>query len=209
MLSKRAVAVRAWDIWRNLEHLSARRILPRRGARARWVAILVVLAIIVTIVLMRGRIGEIESYGYLGVFLVDFMGAAAMILPVPGTVAVYAGGGLLNPVYIALLAGIAEPLGELTGYAIGYGGQPLLENRRIYKKLVVWMESHGTITLFLLSVIPNPIFDLGGVAAGALRFPVLRFFLIVWAGKTIKSFAIAFAGSWSLEALIHLLQRIF
>ena len=40
--------------------------------------------------------------------------------------------------------------------------------------------------LFVVSLIPNPIFDLVGVAAGALRYPIWRFLIAVWAGKILK-----------------------
>ena len=48
------------------------------------------------------------------------------------------------------------------------------------------MEKRGTITMFALSVTPNPLFDVAGLAAGAVRMPMKRFFFTVLAGKIIK-----------------------
>jgi uncharacterized membrane protein YdjX (TVP38/TMEM64 family) len=50
----------------------------------------------------------------------------------------------------------------------------------------------------VLSAIPNPFFDLAGIAAGASGFPGKRFFLAAWIGKTIKDVTIALAGCYSL-----------
>jgi membrane protein DedA with SNARE-associated domain len=63
------------------------------------------------------------------------------------------------------------------------------------------MERHGGITILVLSVIPNPLFDLAGIAAGSLRYPLWRFFLVCWLGKTIKTTLVALAGAWSLDVI--------
>jgi len=42
------------------------------------------------------------------------------------------------------------------------------------------------------------LFGLAGIAAGVLRYPVLRFLPFCWQGKTIKTLAFAFAGAYSL-----------
>jgi membrane protein YqaA with SNARE-associated domain len=60
------------------------------------------------------------------------------------------------------------------------------------------MERRGGMLLFLVSIVPNPIFDVIGVAAGALRYPLWRFFVVVWAGKTIKFITFAYACSYSI-----------
>jgi len=62
----------------------------------------------------------------------------------------------------------------------------------------------GFLTLFVLSAIPNPLFDLAGVAAGMARYPVLAFLFPCWLGKTLKSLIVALVGSVSLEWLIGL-----
>jgi uncharacterized membrane protein YdjX (TVP38/TMEM64 family) len=63
------------------------------------------------------------------------------------------------------------------------------------------MGRNGPLTVFLLSAIPNPFFDLAGVAAGALKMPLGRFLFWAWIGETTKMFIFAFAGSSSLAWL--------
>ena len=47
--------------------------------------------------------------------------------------------------------------------------------------------------LFVVSLIPNPIFDVVGISAGALRYPIWRFLAVVWAGKVFKFLVFAYA----------------
>lgn len=63
------------------------------------------------------------------------------------------------------------------------------------------MRRNGTVTILVLSAFPNPIFDLAGIAAGALRFPLVRFLLSCWVGKTIKTITFAFVGAQFMDVL--------
>ncbi len=62
------------------------------------------------------------------------------------------------------------------------------------------MCRRGWLLLFLLAFIPNPVFDLAGVTAGALRYPLERFLAAVLAGKILKFVGFAytcdFMGDW-------------
>jgi membrane protein YqaA with SNARE-associated domain len=55
--------------------------------------------------------------------------------------------------------------------------------------------------LFFGSIIPNPLFDIMGVAAGSVLYPVKRFLLIVFIGKTIKFAWIGVSCYWGLNTL--------
>ena len=56
-----------------------------------------------------------------------------------------------------------------------------------------------------LAAIPNPTFDVAGIAAGALRFPLSRFVLACGLGKILKNVAVAFVGAESLDLFGRLL----
>ena len=94
-----------------------------------------------------------------------------------------------------VVSGAGMAIGELSGYLAGYAGTSIAEARRqqMFERLVGWMQRHGFITIFVLSVVPNPFFDLAGIIAGVLRFPLWRFLLaafqqasrvspLLWAG---------------------------
>jgi membrane protein DedA with SNARE-associated domain len=53
----------------------------------------------------------------------------------------------------------------------------------------------------VLAAIPNPFFDLAGVAAGSLKMHVVRFLFWCWIGEMIKMAIFAFAGARSLDFL--------
>ena len=169
--------------------------LQRRLQVALLILALALIGGVSALLLLSGSLSDIESLGYPGVFLLSFLGSFAMVLPVPGLIAVCGAGGIeLNPLLVGLLSGTGETIGEISGYGVGYGGRGVFENSRfraVIDKLEVWMKRRGTLVLFLVSVIPNPVFDLVGIAAGGARFPVARFFGIVFVGKTLKGVLVA------------------
>lgn len=186
--------------------------LPKDAARRRWRpivqsvgVILLSVAISLSILTWYGRIGALRQYGYLGVFLISLMGNATVILPAPSLAAVFTIGAVLNPVGVGLAAGAGEALGELTGFLAGYGGRAVVEDGAAFQRLERWVRQYGLLVIFLLSVIPNPLFDLAGIAAGMLRFSLWQFLLTCWAGKTLKTVAFALAGAHSVGFLLHIL----
>lgn len=175
------------------------------GKPFRILIIALVLAISVVIFLFRDRFAELAAIGYPGILLVSLLSSATIVLPAPSLLLVVAMGSALPPLLIGLAAGTGEAMGELTGYAAGFGGQALIENEAAYSRLVAWMQRRGGITIFVLSMIPNPFFDLAGIAAGSLRYPIWRFLLFCWIGKTIKTTLFALGGS----QFIGLIEQVF
>ncbi len=177
----------------------------------RWFVFGLVLAIIITAFIERGRLTDFEhivhTLGYPAIFLVTLTGAGAMVLPLPSTGAIFFGGAVLTPMYVGLIAGAAEPIGEITGYALGYSGQGILKNSRMYARLERWVRKNGGFAIFVFSVIPNPIFDIVGITAGVMRYPLWRFLMYAWAGKTLKNIGIAYAGALGANWVLHLIGR--
>ena len=130
---------------------------------------------------------NIETVGYTSIWFLAFVGAALVFLPISALAAVCVGAAVdLNPFLIAGVAASAEAVGELTGYLAGMGGKAVFERNRFYLRFKNLFSRYASLTLFLGSIIPNPFFDFLGVAAGSILFPVKRFLLIVFIGKTIK-----------------------
>ena len=161
----------------------------------RIVALLLVIAISFYIFSIRDRAQEFAKYSYPGIFLLSFMAYATVFLPAPGVAVVFTMGAVYNPFIVALVAGAGAALGELTGYLVGFSSQPVAERVDIYQKMVTWLSKYGSIAILILSAIPNPFFDLTGLAAGALKMPVHKFLLWAWLGETLKMLTVAYAGS--------------
>lgn len=171
----------------------------------RLLVVIIVLGISVVIFVFRDRFAELAAIGYPGIFTVSLLGNATIILPAPSLALVFAMGSALPPVLVGLSAGIGEALGELTGYAAGVGGRGVIEDQEMYARLKSWMQRRGGITIFALSAVPNPFVDLAGIAAGTLRYPLWRFLLFCWLGKTLKTILVAWAGAQSFNAIRPLL----
>ncbi len=171
----------------------------RFGAtQIRWLLIGLVIAIVVLSFVFRSRLTDIEdsvdTLGYPAIFVTSLVGAAGMVVPLPGTAAIFIGGALLTPALVGLVAGSAEAIGEITGYALGYSGAPVVQRARMYQRFEGWVRKRGWVVILLFAMIPNPIFDFFGIAAGALRYPLKRFLVLAFVGKTVKNTGIAYAG---------------
>lgn len=172
----------------------------------RLLIVVVVLGISAAIFAFRDQFAALAAIGYAGIFLVSLLSSATIILPAPSLALVFAMGSALPPALVGLAAGMGETLGELTGYLAGIGGRAIIEDQRAYAQMEKWMKRGGDVTILLLSIIPNPLFDLAGIAAGTLRFPLWRFLLICLVGKTIKTTFVAWAGAHSLTLIQPLLD---
>jgi membrane protein YqaA with SNARE-associated domain len=171
---------------------------------ARVLALVLVIAIMILAFTFREFASKLGGYGYLGIFLLSIVANATIIIPVPGVALTFTMGAIFNPVGVALAAGAGAALGETTGYLMGFSGQGIIEDSPTYKRLEGWMERFGVWMVLVLAIIPNPLFDLAGLAAGALRMPIWKFLLWAWIGKTIKMLLFAYAGASSVDWLMDL-----
>lgn len=165
------------------------------GNLTRVLALLLVIAVSVFVFSIRDQAEQLAYYGYPGIFVLAFLSYATVILPAPAVAVVFAMGAVFNPLIVALVAGAGAALGEMTGYIAGYSGQGIIERSALYVKLEGWMKKYGSPTIFLISAIPNPFFDIGGAIAGSLRMPVRKFLFWVWLGETFKMICFAYFGS--------------
>lgn len=185
--------------------LSSRNLQPQKPAShittnfLRLLAIAAVIGITVYIYSIRDRVEDFAAYGYPGVFLIALMANATVFLPAPGVAVVFAMGSIFNPLGVAFAAGTGGAIGELSGYLAGFSGQAVVERTDIYNKIHPWIEKYGGWAILVLSAIPNPFFDIAGVAAGMAKMKLWRFLLFCWVGQIIKMALFAFAGAYSID----------
>ena len=169
----------------------------------RLAAFLAVVVVVTLAVTFRDKV-DLGDVGYVGLALTVFIASGGLVLPVPSLATACAAGILLEPPYVALVAGSAGTLGELTGYFLGFSGRGVLDQSRLYQRMSGWMRRRGSVVLFLMALIPNPFFDFVGIAAGALRYPIWRYLAIVWTGKFLKFLALTYACANSVGWLTDL-----
>ena len=171
----------------------------RQLTLARIIALLIVIAISIFVFNIRDKASQLAIYGYPGIFILAFLAYATVLLPAPGVAVIFTMGAVFNPIGVALAAGAGAALGELSGYLAGFSGQAIVERAGIYDRLTVWMKANGPLTILLLSVVPNPFFDIVGMIAGVLRVRLAVFLFWCWIGETLKMLFFALAGSGILN----------
>jgi len=184
------------------------------GAKEGWLkrrlipilALLLVIAISIGIFYFYknypGKIDELKAYGYLGAFLISLTFNATVILPAGNILVLSALGAILpSATMVGLVGGAGAAIGEITGYMAGYSGRGIAERSKMYNRVEGWVKRWGAIIIFIFALVPF-IFDLAGIAAGVLRFPFWKFFLLCWLGRTILYSGAALAGAWGWEVVL-------
>lgn len=140
------------------------------------------------------------QFGYLGVFMISFIGSASVIFPVPYTIVIFFLGGVLDPLFVAISGGLGSALGEFSGYVLGYYGRKIVseERRRKMDYMLRIFEKHGPITIFLFALTPLPD-DLLFIPLGVMRYPFFRAFIPALLGKILMTFILAYSGQQSIE----------
>jgi len=186
----------------------------REWARKKLIPLLALLLVIAISVGLYffGRnselVAELKSYGYLGAFLISLIGNGSVLLPgivlpiLSGlSIVLYPAAGLAGPVIVGLAGGAGAAIGEIVGYMVGYSGRGIVESNKLYDRLVNWVRRWGAIAIFIFALVPL-FFDLVGLAAGVLRFPLWKFILVCWLGRTLLYVAFVVLAALGWEAVL-------
>ena len=171
---------------------------------ASWPGRLAIITVVVAIsaagYLLYDRIDP-ARWTYGAVAAAVLVASGGLVVPVPALAITCGAAAFLNPAAVAVIAGLAGTVGELTGYFLGYSGSDAVRPGRLYQRIETWMRRRGWLLLFIISAVPNPLFDIAGIAAGVLRYPLWRYLLAVGLGKQVKFFMVAYACRYGLTGL--------
>jgi len=193
--------------------------LPRRLLIALAALFLIGLIVGTTVPFAAGWLDQddLETFGYPGIFLANFLGTATVFVPVPGLTAagqalIVAGAERLWTPGVVIAAASGMTLAESTAYLAGVVGRGVAEQRqrpmagragRWMRRAAGWvdwlMARYGFLTLLALSAVPNPLFEFAGITAGAVRMHFGRFLLAVAIGKTTRVIIIVIVGQAFLD----------
>ena len=142
----------------------------------------------------------IGTFGYLGVLVVSFVSASTIFFPIPGYVAILAGGYFLNPSLIAFVGALGSAGGELAAYGVGRGGRELMGPAA--KKLTIWIERidlwsrkwNRFLLVYIFALTPLP-HDAAGLFFGAVKYSAFNFLLATFLGRLTLFLLIAFGIS--------------
>ena len=178
---------------------------------SRWLAAGVIIAVTaasIWIALNPALVLGLGRWGYTGAFILSLVASASIILPIPALAVVMAMGASLNPLLLGIITGVGSAIGELSGYLAGSSGRMLVSQDQAshYARLERWTRKYGAFGIFLVAALPVPLFDLAGIAAGAIRMPVWQFVVATALGKTVKYTIAILLGAGSVRGLRHFFE---
>ena len=168
------------------------------------VALALTIASCVAVVFYWDYVSQASHYGYLGAFIISILAGATVFVPIPGVLVVFTLGSVLNPALVGIVSGLGEAVGSIGVYLSGWGGQKAIQNlnHKFVDRFTDWIRRRGEIAVFLMSAMLNPLFYPFTAIAGMLRFGLVKFFFLCWAGKAIKNMAIAYLGYFGLRSIL-------
>jgi membrane protein YqaA with SNARE-associated domain len=145
---------------------------------------------------------SLANLGYFGIFLISLIGSLSIFFPIPYTVVIFTLGQTLEPVLIAVAAGLGSAVGEFSGYLLGWGGRKVISER--YKRkmefLVKVFDRYGPFAIFLFALTPLPD-DLLFIPLGVMRYEIVKAFIPALIGKFLMSLIVAYSGHYTIEVI--------
>jgi membrane protein DedA with SNARE-associated domain len=189
-----------------------------RHPTGRWFVVVGVLLLTlppgIILLALPGVSHRIEGFAVAGVFVVNFL-ANFPVIPIPGlsplgqAVIIRQAAASSTPWLIGVAGGLGMGFGETPVYYTGIAGQRAAHGRRVpgpvwFRRSVAWigrlidhlMRRWGTITIFVLSAIPNPIFEVAGLTAGTTRMGFRRYIIPAVAGKIVRGLLLVYLAGY-------------
>ena len=149
--------------------------------------------------------------GYLGDFLISFLGNATVLIPFPYMGVTFILGGLtdeitseflFDPWLVGILSGLGAVFGEMTGYLIGFGGGQLIDSKQ-RNAFVNYVGEHPRaipFVLWVLAATPLPD-DVLILPLGAAQYPWWKVMIPQFIGKTMFMTFVAWSGRIGLSII--------
>lgn len=146
----------------------------------------------------------ITTFGYIGIIIASFVSSAFVLLPTfPLSAIVVLSVALkLNPILIALCAGLGSATGELIGYYVGRGGEKVIlkkHDKEIRKIEKLFEKYRGGVVIAFFSFLPIIPVDVMGIFSGTIKYSVKKFYIACLIGKILRYLTIAFASYYGIS----------
>jgi len=169
------------------------------------VLLAVIFAISIAVFLYRDSLEAVSNWGYLGVLVLCFLSNFTVFLPAPSLLVVVSSAQVLPPLWVASIGAIGTTLGELAGYVCGRIGQDVsVRFTKLVDKLSKMIRK-DLLFVFVLALLPLPIFDAAGVYAGGNKMRATKFMMACFAGKWLKMLFYAFFFQSAMDYLVKLI----
>lgn len=149
----------------------------------------------VLIFVNREQIQELSPATYFGVFVLCFLCNASVLLPAPSLLVVANCALFLNPILVSLAGALGATGGEFAGYLCGNAGRALSPHfQKIVEKIAAFVKK-DVLLVFVLAVLPLPLFDFVGLYSGGNKMPAWKFSISCFLGKFLKMLVFTQFGS--------------
>lgn len=172
---------------------------------AECILVVGIVALSVAVFLLRDRIQSVGTVGYVGLFLLCFLANATVFLPAPSLMLAASAALIMNPWLVALVASLGSALGEFVGYVFGAATKRLSPRFEKLLEKIRQKVKNDTVLVFILALLPLPLFDVVGVYAGGTKMHLVRFFAACFAGKFLKM--LVYTRLYDILALHQWLSR--
>jgi membrane protein YqaA with SNARE-associated domain len=142
--------------------------------------------------------GSFTTFAYVGAFVVTFLANALIVIPIPYIpIVAHIGATAEMPWLVVVLGALASVLGESVAFLAGRAEEGIVSEHPVYRRVHRVAERPVLVgaMLFAFAVPPNPIFDVAGLAAGAVGVRYRVFFVSVFAARLIRLAVIVWLGT--------------
>lgn len=175
----------------------------------------------VLLVLNFKYINDLENQGLLGLFIISIFAGSPIPIPTPSMILTFTMGSIINPVLVGLVSGFGNGLGNALIFWTGRGGHLFFRNvlapsgpetmpksrlGRFFRRLMTmpaFTRDRVLVTVFVLSIYPNPVLTPLILSLGVSRYNFTKFFLACLGGKIAQSLILSSLGFFGLRSLLR------
>jgi uncharacterized membrane protein YdjX (TVP38/TMEM64 family) len=141
----------------------------------------------------------LQSYGYLGTFIIGLVGNAIPFLPIPYLIPIFLLAGILNPLWVGISVGIGASIGKCVSYLIGRGGVKVFgeKRQRELETFSTILGKYGALAVFIFASLPLPD-DIIVIPFGMMKYSFKKFFPALLLGKLVLGLIVAYTASYSI-----------
>ena len=174
------------------------------------------------------EIGELDKWGLVGIFIIAFVAGSSIPTPISYLLVIFAMAnqptyGIWQPALVGLSGGLGAGAGGTLVFLVGRGGRQLFPglkdlsaeeqtrtkiSNKFFSKFNQWAHKRGSIVVFVMSALLNPVFAPMAIAMGALRFKAIKFFIMCTFGNILKAMVIAYIGFIGVSVIKGLFERV-
>lgn len=149
------------------------------------------------------------SYGYVGAFVISFLGNLLIFVPIPYLLLIFGMGSFLDPLLLGVVGGFGATIAKTVIYMIGAAGRRFLSSERRNKLEYAQplLGKYGSLAVFFFALSPLPD-DVLYVPMGMMRYNIISFFISCLLGKIILTIIVALPGQLSKTVIQYFAQEL-